>query len=644
MRKGIFIGLFFAFAVFLAAAALSISTIFVHRGLDIRRSQAFDVMRSLDNVVTSILEAENAWHNHARAPENPQHRQAHNSAVSNILKRRDELSRIYSGEHANERFEELFVLINSRIEVLGELMDSVTKGATGESQVEMLRREELINNELFRAIQDLEKYETEEILGLDNKMERLSTQSIYALLAGALLSVATFSGLLYSLHHELQARKRLEQEIKRQAHSDQLTGLPNRLSFMERLDYEMTQANRTRQRLAILFVDLDHFKEINDSLGHEAGDTLLKEVAYRMRLSVRESDTVARIGGDEFNILLTNIVQTDNISRIAEKIIDSFGTPFTLSGQEIQATSSAGISVYPEDGENSRELLKNADFALYHAKEQGRNNYKFYNRSLNRRTEEKAILENTLRHTLEKNEMVLHYQPLIELREKKIVCAEALVRWSHPERGLLKPPDFISMAESIGFISALDEWVLMTACSQAKKWRNGDSAVPCLTVNISLREFMKPNFVAAVRRILHDTEFDPRRLELEISEQTVMEDIENASMTAQDLSSTGVRLAIDHFGAGHFSLNDLKMLSINRIKIDRSIIRDLDASRNCRVVIKAMIAMAHRMDITVVAEGVENRRQMHFLEANECDEVQGYLLCGPVPADELMKFRMSYAA
>jgi diguanylate cyclase (GGDEF)-like protein len=587
------------------------------------------------------LNAENAWDNYARTRD-PLYLEAYNSAVNDLFQRRNELKNIYSGEHSSDRFEQLFVLINSRVEVLTELVKSVTERTGLESQAEMLRREELINNALFQTIQDLEKDEHTKLLALDAHMETLSTQSIYALLAGTLLSVIMFSALFYFLYHELQVRKRLEQEIKRQAHSDQLTGLPNRLSFMERLNYEITQANRYRQRLAILFLDVDHFKEINDSLGHEAGDTLLKELAGRMRANVRESDTVARIGGDEFNILLTNIPRTDDVSLIAEKVIDSFRLPLTIAGQEIHSSSSVGISIYPEDGENSTDLLKNADIAMYHAKEQGRNNFKFYNPSLNRRTQEKAMMESSLRHTLEKNEMVLHYQPLLDIRKKKIVCAEALVRWRHPDRGLLEPLDFIPVAEGIGFLSSLDEWVLRTACNQAGEWGKSDSGALCLTVNISLRKFKKPDFVKAVRGILEETGFDPRGLELELSEQAAMEDIQNTAEKVHDLRSFGVRLAIDHFGAGHFSLNNLKMLSVDRIKIDRSFISEVDFSQSDRAIIKAMIVMAHDMDITVVAEGVENREQMRFLEANGCDEVQGYLLCRPLPVEELVKFTAAY--
>lgn len=641
MKRVIFIGLFFALAIFLAAAALSISKTFAHRELDIERSSAFDVIRRLDSVVTGILDAENAWFNYARN-RNPLYLEAYNSVIIDIFKRRDELKNIYSGDHSNERFEDLYVLINSRVEVLTELVDSVTKRTGLETQAEILRREELINNALFQAIQDLEKHETTEILALDAHMETLSKQSIYALLAGTLLSVITFFGLFYMLYHELQERKRLEQAIKRQAHSDQLTGLPNRLSFIERLDYEITQANRYQQRLAIMFLDVDRFKEINDSLGHEAGDKLLKEVAVRMRANVRESDTVARIGGDEFNVLLTNILHTDDVSLIAEKVIDSFSRPFMISGQKIHSSSSVGISIYPEDGENSRDLIKNADIAMYYAKEQGRNNFKFYNRSLNRRAQEKVMMENSLRHTLEKNEMVLHYQPQIDIRKKKIVCAEALVRWRHPEMGLLRPLDFIPVAEGIGFSSSLDEWVLRTACAQARTWRDGDSATMCLTVNISLRGFKRPDFVKAVQRILEETGFDPRSLQLEISEQTAMEDTQNTAVKVRDLRSIGIRLAIDHFGAGYSSLNNLKTLSVDRIKIDRSFIGEIDSSQNDRAIIKAMIVMAHNMDIRVVGEGVENREQMRFLKANGCDEAQGYLLCAPVPADEFTKFAASY--
>lgn len=641
MKRAIFIGIFFALVVFLAAATFSVSKILAYRELTIERSHSFDIIRKLDGVVTSILDAETAWQNYSFSRE-PRYVEAYNFAINNIFRRRDELKNIYAGVHADDRFENFSLLVTSRVAALSELMDSAKKQAGPETQAEMLRREELIHNALLEAIQDLEKYETAEIQALGAQMSTLSSRSIFALLVGTLFSVIIFFVLFYLLYHELQERNKLEQVIRRQAHSDQLTGLPNRPCFLERLNYEITQANRYQQRLAILFLDVDRFKEINDSLGHEAGDALLKEVAGRIRTSVRESDTVARIGGDEFTVLLTNILHTDDVSLIAEKVIDAFSRPFAISGQEIHSSSSIGISTYPEDGENPAGLIKNADIAMYYAKEQGRSNFKFYNQSLNRRTQKKMMMENSLRHTLEKSEMVLHYQPLIDLREKRIVCAEALVRWRHPEMGLLNPLDFIPLAEGIGFISSLDEWVLRTACAQARVWRNGNSKSPCLTVNISPREFKRPDFVRAVRGILDETGFDPCSLVLEISEQTAMENIESTAAKVHDLGRSGVSLAIDHFGAGYSSFNNLKMLLVRRIKIDRSFIRQVDASRNDRAIIMAMIVMAHNMDVRVTAEGVENREQMRFLEANECDEVQGYLLCRPVPFDEFTKFAASY--
>ena len=637
MKRIILTGLFLALVFFLAAAALSISKISTHRETNVERSHAFDVIRKLDNVVSSLMAAETAWSSYETTRQ-PRHLEAFRSAVDDTIQQRDELKNIYSGEHVNLRFEELFVLINSRIEILTELVDPSAGPAV---QAELLRREEIVSNALFKAIQDLERDETFEIVALDAKMDILSRESIYALLAGTLLSVITFSGLFYLLYRELLERKRLEQAIKRQAHSDPLTALPNRFALMERLDYEITQASRSRERLAILYLDLDRFKEINDSLGHEAGDTLLKEVAGRVRANIRESDTVARIGGDEFNILLTNISNTDNVSVIAEKVIASFGQPFIISGQEIHSSCSMGISIYPGDGETSGCLLKNADIALYHAKEQGRNNFKFYNHSLNNHIAKKLRLENSLRRTLEKNELVLHYQPRLDIVKNKLVCAEALVRWRHPEMGLLTPLDFIPLAEGIGFISSLDEWVLRTACTQARAWSNGEAAM-CLTINISPREFKKADLAAVVSQILLETGFDPHKLQLEISEQAATEDIANTAAKVDELGRLGIRVAIDHFGAGYSSLRDLKKLSLCRIKIDRSFIKEIASSRNDRAIIRAMIVMAHDMGIKIVADSVESHEQMRFLRATGCDEVQGYLVCRPVPVQELADFAASY--
>lgn len=643
MKKAILAGLFFALFTFITAAALSISNISAQREVNLERSHAFSIIRTLESLVDSVMDAETAWSNYTRIRD-PHDLDAYSSAINETIKRREELKNIYSGSHFRGRFQDLFVLINSRIEILNELLDFSTKEAGPATEVEVLRREEQIHNALIQAVQDLEKKETEEVAAFDAKIERLSKQSIYSLMAGALLSVITFCGLFYFLYRELQERKRLEQAIKRQAHHDSLTGLPNRLSFMERLDYEIRNANRSRERLAVVFLDVDRFKDINDSLGHEAGDRLLKEVAGRLRASVRESDSVARIGGDEFNILLTNIADADSVSVIAGKVIRSFHQPFAISGREIHSSASAGISLYPEDGENSGALLKNADIAMYHAKEQGRNNFKFYNASLNSRIQERVRIENDIRHILEKNELVLHYQPRIDIRKQRIVSAEALVRWRHPEKGLLAPLQFIPLAEGIGFISSLDEWVLRTACAQVNAWRGGGNGAISLSVNISPREFKRPGLAGVISGILAETGFDPRSLELEIREQAAMENIETTSARLSELAKLGVGLSIDRFGSGYSSLNDLKRLSPSRIKIDRSFIRGIDSSRKDRAIIKAIIVMAHDMDITAVAEGVETWEQMRFLEEIGCDEVQGYQVCGPVPVEEFGRFAASYGS
>lgn len=642
MRKVILIGLLFGLLTFIASAVLSLSALSDQRELDKERSHAFHIVRTLESLVGTIINAETAWSNYQQTKE-AGYLQTFHSAIGETEKYRDELKNIYSG--ANGRFDELFILINSRLDVLKELLGSVTRGTGPETEVEILRREELIHNELIQAVQNLEKQEDAKIVDLDVQTDRVSRRSTYSLLGGTLLSVVVFSGMFALLYRELRERKRLEQVIKRQAHFDPLTGLRNRLSFIERLDYAIIQAGRSRQRLAIMYLDVDRFKDINDALGHEAGDRLLKEVAARLRASVREADTLARIGGDEFNLLVANVPDKGtNAALIAEKIVASFVQPFSIMGQEVRSSCSLGISIYPEDAETAGGLLVNADVAMYHAKEQGGNNYKFYNPFLERRTQERVMLEKSIRHSLEKNELTLHYQPLMDLRKKKIVCAEALVRWRHPEKGLLYPLDFIPMAEGIGFISSLDEWVLRTACAEFSRWRKSGQARICLAVNISSRAFKRPDFAGVVSRILIETGLDPRDLELEVSEQVAMENIEKTAAKMDEYSRVGVGLAIDHFGAGYCSLNKLKLLSLRRIKIDKSFIKGIDSSRNDRAIIKAMIVMAHNMGVTVVAEGVENREQMRFLRNNGCDEVQGYHVSGPKPLEEFTRFAGAYWA
>lgn len=436
---------------------------------------------------------------------------------------------------------------------------------------------------------------------------------------------------------DITERREIEEEMKQIAHHDALTGLPNRRLFIEIINVEREQARRHRKNMAILFVDLDRFKEVNDTLGHEVGDELLKETAFRLKSVVRSSDTVARIGGDEFNILLTDLNRPEDTADIARNIIASFRQPFRLNEQEMNITTSVGISVYPDDSDEIDTLLRFADIAMYHAKGLGRNQYQFYNRAINVKSLESFKFENMLRQSLEKGEMMLYYQPQIDIHSRKITCAEALLRWNHPEKGIIEPDEFIPLAEENGFINALDAWAVKAACTQIKKWHSEGLPPICVTVNLASRCLQSPNEVELIAEILRDTGVDARYLDLEITETTAMGKIERTAPTLSRLSGMGIGISIDDFGTGYSSLNYLKKLPVKRIKIDKSFVKDIPQDAQDRAIFSAVTAMAHTMKMTVVAEGVETKAQLDFVSKTGCDEVQGFVFSKPLPPEEFSK-------
>jgi diguanylate cyclase (GGDEF)-like protein len=433
---------------------------------------------------------------------------------------------------------------------------------------------------------------------------------------------------------DITERRRIEEEVKHLASHDILTGLPNRLLFTDRINIELAQAHRNQRMFAVMFLDIDRFKNINDSLGHTAGDLLLQETAARLKACIRESDTVCRIGGDEYTILLSDIAHEGDAASVAEKISAVFQKPFTLEHHEFYVTPSIGISLYPSDGTHAEALIKNADIAMYYAKEQGRNNFQFYNSEMNVRTIERMILENRLRQTLERGELVVYYQPLINAHTRKIVGAETLVRWKHPDLGLLDPAEFIPLAEEIGFIVSLDEWVLRTACEQAAAWQRAGAPPLSFMVNISARQFGQPGFTKMLSRILYDTGLGPEWLELEITENAAMQDIADTMSNLKELSRLGIKLAIDDFGIGYSSLSYLRKLPVGRIKIDKSFIKRIMENEDDLSIVKAIIAMGHSLNMRITAEGVETEDQFRLLRACSCDEVQGYYFSEPIPAEE----------
>ena len=433
---------------------------------------------------------------------------------------------------------------------------------------------------------------------------------------------------------DITERKRMEEAIRYQAYHDFLTGLPNRMLFMEHLTLELNQARRNRSMLAVLFMDLDRFKYVNDTLGHAVGDQLIREVAGRLRACMRESDTVARIGGDEFTMLLPQISQPDDAAFTAKKIISILQRPFVIDGHELHISTSTGISTYPGDSENAETLLKNADIAMYHAKELGRNNYQFYNPSMNVRTIERMLLENSLRQTIERSELVLFYQPQVNIRTRQVVHMEALVRWQHPELGMLSPLQFIPLAEETGMIASIDEWVLRTACSQNRAWQEAGYTNLRIAVNLSARQFQQRHFAEKISEILQDTGLSPHSLELEISESSALQNIEHAFPTLMKLNEMGIRFSIDDFGTGCSSLSYLKKLPIRKLKIDKSFVRGIPQDPDDQAIVNAVIAMAHQLKLEVVAEGVETEEQAAFLHSSGCEDLQGFLFRVPRPSEE----------
>ena len=430
--------------------------------------------------------------------------------------------------------------------------------------------------------------------------------------------------------------ERTQANLYRLAHFDALTGLPNRLLFLDRLSQMMAQANRNERLVAIMLLDLDRFKAINDTLGHTMGDLLLKGVAERLAGCVRGDDTVARLGGDEFIVLLPEIRYIEDAATVARKILNALAQPFPLDGHEIFIGTSIGIALYPFD-EELNALLRNADTAMYEAKQQGGNNYQFYSAEMNTASLKHLSLEGALRRALERGEFELHYQPQIDLTRGEIVGVEALVRWRHPDLGLLGPMEFIPLAEENGLIVPIGEWVLRTACAQVRAWQEAGLRPIRVAVNLSARQFYQKDLVGTVARILEQTGLDSRYLELEITESCLMQNTQTTVALLTELSRLGVRFSIDDFGTGYSSLSYLKRFPIDTLKIDRSFVCDIGTDPDDAAIVKAIIALAKSLEMHVIAEGVETPEQLHFLRTHGCNEIQGYLVSRPLPADEVAR-------
>lgn len=446
--------------------------------------------------------------------------------------------------------------------------------------------------------------------------------------------------VVWGVCRDISERKRTQQELYMLAHHDVLTGLPNRILLQDRLVQARALANRLNGSFALLFLDLDRFKIINDTLGHSVGDELLRLVATRLKRTLREIDTVARIGGDEFVVLL-NIAERDEVTSLADKVLKSLSLPFHLRNHELFVTTSIGISVYPDNSSDGEDLMKKADIAMYHAKALGRNNFQLFNEEMDQNASRRFVISNSLRRGLNRNEFRVYYQPKLDVMSGSIVAMEALVRWEHPELGLLSPIEFIQLAEESGLIMQLGEWVLREVCRQIVEWCNQGIGEVRVAVNLSGYQLQHDSLLSAVKRIIGETGVSPRCLEFEITESVVMQNPDYAISILNEISDMGIHISIDDFGTGYSSLSHLKRFSVNTLKIDKSFIKDVDLNETDAAIATAIIAMGNSLKLNVIAEGVETQAQFDFLKENRCDQVQGFLFSKPLPSAEIIKLLKS---
>ncbi|WP_235107809.1 EAL domain-containing protein [Acaryochloris sp. 'Moss Beach'] len=429
-------------------------------------------------------------------------------------------------------------------------------------------------------------------------------------------------------------RQDKDEIIHQQAFHDALTGLPNRVLFAERLDQALTEARRNQDNLAVMFMDLDRFKTINDTLGHSVGDELLKEVANRLQHCLRGGDTVARWGGDEFTLLLASIRTVADATRTAQRILDAFQEVVKIDHHEIYINASIGIACFPDDGQEAEVLLQNADVALYQCKEQGRGIFQVYDVDMNSEATELFALQNDLRHALERQEFMLYYQPQINLQSGEITGLEALIRWQHPEQGLISPATFIPLAEESDLIVQIGKWVLEVACKQVVEWRQITGMPLTISVNLSARQFYDPTLVETISQVLWKTRLDPKYLELEITETIAIKNISLAQEVLKQLQGMGIKIAMDDFGTGFSSLNYLTQLPLDTLKIDQSFIKRLTSDAKELEVINAVLSLGRGLHLSVVAEGVDTPEQLELLKALKCETVQGFLISPPLPVLE----------
>jgi diguanylate cyclase (GGDEF)-like protein len=435
---------------------------------------------------------------------------------------------------------------------------------------------------------------------------------------------------------DITKRYYLEKKLEYQATHDALTDLPNRILLHDRIKHGISLAVRNKSKLGILFLDLDRFKLINDSLGHDAGDQLLIEVANILKSTLRKGDTLARVGGDEFVMVIPDIIKDEHLFTVANKLITSFETPIKIADRLLNVTASIGISVFPDDGEKSSILLRNADLALYHAKELGRNQFQFYMEGLNENSLTLLEIENEMHQALKNGEFFLTYQAQYDAQSKQVVATEALIRWNHPKRGILLPIDFIPQAEVCGLIVEIGEWVLKTACKQCKAWHDSGLDPVRIAINVAFQQLRQSTFIDTIKNILRETGLKPQYIEIEVTENTLLSNKE-VMKTIQEIRNLGLKVALDDFGTGNSSLAYLRHATVDRLKIDQSFVNNIENDRNDEILIKSIIAMAHGLELDVIAEGVETKKQVDFLQHELCNGIQGFYFSKPLIADDFEK-------
>ncbi len=555
--------------------------------------------------------------------------------------------RLHGAEQERKRAQEALQRSNKKIIDILESISDAFFALDGDwrftylnQQAERLlqaERQTLLDGNIWERLPNLAPWFRESLTTAMTSKQPVSCDGEYELI-GKWLETQVYPGQdgISVYFRDITERKKAADRLNYLANYDALTDLPNRVLFVDRLTQALSRAPWHERRIAVMFCDLDRFKIINDSLGHNVGDHLLKNVAQRFLSCVRNGDTVARLGGDEFVILLNDMAKSGDAAAIANKIIESVAEPFVLDGHELFVTVSIGISLNSEDGTDPKVLLKNADTAMYRAKDLGKNGFHFYSRSLEVRASDRLGIENALRRALERHELYLLYQPQVNLTTGRIVGAEALLRWQNSGMGLMSPTEFLPVAEESGLIIPIGEWVLSTACQQAKVWHEAGFSDLRVAVNISDRQFHHSGLAEGIRKVLAESGLAAEFLDLELTEDIVMKNTGKAAELIHELRSAGVKLAIDDFGTGYSSFGHLKSFPIHTVKIDRSFISDLSSDNEDGAIVEAMLAMAHKLKLNVIAEGVETQQQRDFLMECDCDEMQGFFFSRPVSSDDFL--------